>query len=298
MIEDLDETIRQLLIAEMPIKNSEIDIKFDQPKRDWSARLNKPTINFFLYDLRENVVLRRHQWEQMPVMPTNGNGKNGNGNKGGNGASHNIARLKRTPFRVDCFYMMTAWANEPEDEHRLMSDCLLALFRNPVVPAERLAGSMKNQPYELQAALARHDKLTNPAEIWGALDNELRPSVSFVITLAFDPWAVREESRARTFAMHSGQAEPESGAISEDAKSIPSNYISGTVLEHGKPIEGAEIGLKGTGHLDTTDALGRFRLGSVVTGDYTLVVWGADGQPTAEREVHIPTTEGDYDIDI
>ena len=58
MIADLDETLQQLLKNELPIKNGEIDIKFEQPKREWSARLSKPTVNFFLYDLRENVKLR------------------------------------------------------------------------------------------------------------------------------------------------------------------------------------------------------------------------------------------------
>ncbi|MCB0005881.1 MAG: DUF4255 domain-containing protein, partial [Anaerolineales bacterium] len=66
MITDLDETIRNILRAELPIKNGEIDVKFDQPKREWSARLNKPTINLYLYDVRENNVLRTHQWERMP----------------------------------------------------------------------------------------------------------------------------------------------------------------------------------------------------------------------------------------
>ena len=58
MIADLDETIRQLIVKELPIRNNEIDIAFDQPKREWSARLTKPTINLFMYDLRENVQYR------------------------------------------------------------------------------------------------------------------------------------------------------------------------------------------------------------------------------------------------
>ena len=61
MIADLDETIKQIVVKEIPIKNGEIDVKFDQPTREWSAKLAKPTINFFLYDVRENNVLRTHQ---------------------------------------------------------------------------------------------------------------------------------------------------------------------------------------------------------------------------------------------
>ena len=134
MIADLDETIRQLLIAELPVKNGEIEISFDQPKREWSARLSRPTVNFFLYDLRENATLRQHGWERMG--PVNGD---------------NMSRFKRTPFRVDCFYMLTTWAAEPDDEHRLLSRTLMSLFRFPILPDDRLIGSLQNPPFEIQS---------------------------------------------------------------------------------------------------------------------------------------------------
>ena len=57
MINDLDEVLRQFLVRELPIKNSEVDIAFDQPAREWSARVSRPTLNLFLYDLRENQKL-------------------------------------------------------------------------------------------------------------------------------------------------------------------------------------------------------------------------------------------------
>ena len=100
MIDDLDEVLRQLLIRELPIKNGEIDIAFDQPKREWSARLSRPTLNLFLHDLNENKKLRQAQpmWE----VEIGNNGQ---------------AVKRRKPVRLDLHYMITAWANEPEDEH-------------------------------------------------------------------------------------------------------------------------------------------------------------------------------------
>ncbi|MEM3079174.1 MAG: DUF4255 domain-containing protein [Thermoproteota archaeon] len=189
MIADLDETIRQLLIAELPVKNGEVEISFDQPKREWSARISKPTVNLFLYDVRENATLRQHQWERMPSV---------NGD--------HLARLKRTPFRVDCFYMLTTWAAEPEDEQRLLTRALMALFRFPILPEDRLIGSLKNPIFEIQARLASHDRLTNPAEVWSSLDNELRPSVSYIVTLALDPWKEIEGPIVRTLTLRTGQA--------------------------------------------------------------------------------------------
>ncbi len=62
MIADLDATIRQILVEELPIRNGEIDVKFDQPTREWSARRGKPTVEVVRYDMRENNKVRQHQW--------------------------------------------------------------------------------------------------------------------------------------------------------------------------------------------------------------------------------------------
>jgi len=287
MIADLDETLRQLLIAEFPIRNGEIDIKFDQPKREWSSRLTKPTVNFYLYDMRENAVLRQHQWQRL------GNGE------GSIGARH--MQMKRTPYRLDCFYMITTWANEPEDEHRLLSSTLTALFRFPILPRERLEGKLSEQPFEIQAALARHDRLTNPAEVWGALDNEMRPSVSLVVTLAVDPWTIIPTPVARTFALDAGQTEPRSGVITPGARDDTIYTVSGRITGSGAdapPLAGVQVAIRGTGFGAQSDADGRYRLRGLSAGAYTLVFWQAEGKPV-EKEVQVPpTANGAYDIQI
>lgn len=286
MIADLDETIRQLLIAELPIKNGEIDIKFDQPKREWSAKLTRPTVNFYLYDLRENSVLRQHQWEQVP--PNGGPRRD------------NQARRKRTPFRVDCFYMLTTWAAEPEDEHRLLTRCLLALFRNPILPESKLIGSMKDQPFDIQARLAQHDKLTNPAEVWSALDNEMRPSVSYIITLALDPWTEVSGPIVRTFTMRAGQTGslPRHRRLDPDGVDVDMTYIGGTIRDKkDEPQAGIDVAIKGTGFFTATDEEGRYMLGSLPPGEYTLVVWPPKGKPK-EKKIVIPAGDADYDLDL
>jgi Pvc16 N-terminal domain/Carboxypeptidase regulatory-like domain len=284
MFDDLDETIRQLLIAEIPLKNAEVEISFDQPKREWSARQSKPTLNLFLYDVRENNVLRQPQWERLP-----GNSKDGQ------------AHLKRTPFRVDCTYMLTTWASVPEDEHRLLTRSLLALFRFPILPADRLVGSLRNPPYDIQAVLARHDRLTNPAEVWSALDNEMRPSVSYIVTLALDPWKEITTPVVRTRTLHTGQSTtlPSFRELSEDTRE-EMQLIGGKVTDSsrdGAPLSGIDVAIKGTGLFAKTDPEGRFVLGSVPSGSYTLVVWPLKGKPK-EKKISIPEKEGGYDMAI
>lgn len=285
MITDLDETLRQLLIAEIPVKNGEVDIKFDLPRREWSSRLSKPTVDLFLYDVRENNVLRQHQWEQ---------------SGGGNGRrTDNLVHLKRTPFRVDCFYMLTTWANDPEDEHRLLTRALLALFRFPVLPENRLVGALRTPIFEIQARLALHDRLTNPAEIWSALDNEMRPSVPYIVTLALDPWTEITGPLVSTLTLRTGQSStlPQMRILVAGTQ-VDLCFIGGIVRRKDGDrgaLAGVEVAIKGTGLFAKTDDLGRFGLGSLPPGSYTLVAWPAKGRPK-EKTILVPGASDEYDL--
>jgi hypothetical protein len=284
MLADLDETLRQILVAEIPIKNGEIDISFDQPKREWSARITRPTVNLFLYDLRENVMLRHHGFEPLlDGRPVNNN-------------SHQ----KRTPFRVDCSYILTTWAAEPEDEHRLIARTLLALFRFPILPEDRLVGSMKHQPYEIQTSLAIHDRLTNPAEVWASLDNEMRPSIPYIVTLALDPWIEFSGPVVHTLTFRLGQSATLPWRQALGAIETEMIFIGGTVRTKApdlQPLAGIEVAIKGTGLFAKTDAQGRYSLGSLPIGEYTLVFWPLKGKPF-EKRITIPAHDGNYDLEI
>lgn len=277
MIADLDETIRQLLIDAMPIKNGEIDIHFDQPRREWSARLSKPTINLFLYDIRENAALRVHQWENVQI---------------------DAARVssKRTAFRIDCTYMITIWAADPEDEHRLMSRLMLTLLRYPVLPSDRYVDTLQDQKFDIRTALARHDKLTNPAEVWGSLDNEIRPSVSYTVTLAFDPWSETEIPAARTIQLDSGIKASANGSTHLRRQSSTRVIIGGIVRHAGVPQAGIRVALKDSGQAIRTNSLGYYRLGSFSPGDYTIEYWSTDGT-RHETPITVPAADGNYDLE-
>lgn len=287
MIEDLDENIKQLLVAEMPIQNGMINVQFDQPKREWSAKLGKkPTINFFLYDVRENNTLRQHQWERL---------QSDNGKK-------QPAQLKRTPFRMDCYYMLTVWGADPEVEHSVLSRCILTLLRFPVLPEDRLIGKLQNPLFPIQTRLASYDKLTNPAEVWASLDNEMRPSLSYIITLTFDPWqkSIVEAPIVNTLTFRAGQTStlPLRWQLNPDVPPTEMHFIGGAVRDHqGHSKAGVEVALKGTGWFSTTDDDGRFILGSVPTGEYDLVVWLPEGKPV-QRRILVPTEGDSYDMEV
>lgn len=281
MIADLDQTIEKLLTTEFPIKNGEIDIAFDQPKREWSARLSRPTLNFFLFDIRENNVLRQHQWEKMAQLQGNG------------GPPH--IQQKRTPFRIDCHYIITSWAANAKDEHRLLSRCLLTLFRYPILPESCLTGDMKTQPFKIQARLVTHDHLTNPAELWGSMDNEIRPSMSYLLTVAADPWAEVSGPAVTSYTMTTGIADPLPGNRINGETAVSTHHIAGTITAKDIPQANLTVALKNSGFISTTNQEGQYLLHNLPTGKHTLVAWPAEGKPV-EKTITIPGT--DYDIEL
>jgi hypothetical protein len=285
MIQDLDETLKQLLTAELPLRNGEVEIAFDQPTTKWSGRLNGPAVNLFLFDVRENTSLRTLGWEP-----------SGNGNP-----ADNLARRKRPPLRVDCHYILTTWASDPEDEHSLLTRCLLALFRHPTLPQAHLAGSLKDQPWEMPARLAQPDKLPNPAELWSALNNEVRPSISYVVTLALDPWTEVATPLVRSLTLRTGQAERLKASPQLFAgTALESFEIGGAVRAKGSPdrtLAGVDVAVKGTGLFARTDPLGRFRLGSLPPGAYTLVAWPQKGRPV-EKQITLPPAGESFDLEL
>ena len=282
MIAHLDRALERLLLAEIPVKNGEIDVKFEQPTREWSARLSRPVVNLFLYDVRENNALRQPQWERI-ARPDNYAGRP-------------VVSQKRTPFRIDCHYILTTWATEAQDEHMLLSRAMLALFRYPFLPEKYLGDDLREQPFKLAARLAAHDKLTNPTELWNALDNDLRPSVSYVVTLAMDPWAVVDTPAVLSFTLTKGQTNnlPHARQLTENSADSHTT-IGGIVRQNGRPQPNLPVALKGTGFFTTTDEDGRYTLANVPLGQQTIVAWTKTDKP-AEKPVVIPG--GNYDIEI
>jgi hypothetical protein len=168
VLSNLDEALKQLLIKKGEIDTGEVDISFEMPNREWSATLSKPTINIYLYDVRENHKLRGTEW-------TITKDKNG------------IATRKKNASRIDISFLITIWTSDISDEHRLLWQVLGTLFKYQELPAEILSGPLSEARYPITAVTAQPDGLfNNPADFWSALDNEIKPSINYVVTLPLD----------------------------------------------------------------------------------------------------------------
>ncbi len=270
----------------MPIKSGEIGVEFDQPKREWSARLSRPTVNLYLYDIRENANLRNFQ----PQYAANG---------------ITSAARKRPPIRFDCQYIITAWATEIADEHRLMARTMQIFYRLGQIPPERMAGRLNQQPYALATQVGSPDKLTNPAEIWSALDNEVRPSLSLLITLAMDPWAETIEPLVQQVRVNTYQAQPVSAEGGDSTQlgrgpfNVEASSIGGMVRDtNGNPVPYAKVALKDTGFMTQTNAAGQFRFSGLSHGTYQLQAWQKADSKKTEFSVDVPGDQENFNIHI
>jgi hypothetical protein len=168
MISELDETIRQLLIKKVPLEPSEVNVSFEIPNREWATSISKPTVNLYLYDIRENHELRAYEWT---VERDN----------------NRTATRRRAPLRMDLSYLVTAWTNDVGDEHRLLWRVLATLSRHCPLPEELLQGKLKEQELEIRTTTAQPDGLfRSPADFWSALDSQIKPSINYVVILPLD----------------------------------------------------------------------------------------------------------------
>jgi len=173
MFADLDESLRRLLSRELERQGfGHVAVVFDAPAREWAVALSGPTLNLFLYDLREATDLREAGWQE--------HRENGS------------ARMTRPPLRLECSYAVTAWARAIEDEHRLLSQALAVLFAHERLPADCLAGdlaepSAQRYPLMTRIGAARED---GKADFWNAIGGSYKASIDYLVTLSCEPGVI------------------------------------------------------------------------------------------------------------
>ncbi|BAZ08766.1 hypothetical protein NIES4071_05720 [Calothrix sp. NIES-4071] len=171
MIQNLDDTLKELLIQKLP-NSTQYDIKFELPNGNWEATVQNPTVNFFLYDIRENLELRSNE----TFLQRYGN----------------TGKITREPIRMDFSYMITVWTKEVGDEHCLLGDILKTLLRYPLIPPEVLKGEMSDLSPPLRAWVSQPERIPNGWEFWSALDVRLKAGLSYVVTVPVQPFTPTE----------------------------------------------------------------------------------------------------------
>jgi len=171
MIQDVDESLRALVKRDA-LNGSKADVAFDAPNKEWSSRRNTPTVDLYLYDIREDLDQRDVMWEDVRGDPRD---------------SRLVTERRPPPRRFKLSYLVTAWTQRPEDEHRLLSSLLLCFLRHPTMPAEALSGTLADarQPVTLNIAQPPPQD-RSISDVWSALGGELKPSLDLVVNAPFE----------------------------------------------------------------------------------------------------------------
>jgi hypothetical protein len=268
-IADLDDVLRRLLRRELERHGFErVDVAFDAPSKDWSSRLTNPTVDLFLYDLRE--ALERAEGTSTEVR--------------GNGG----AREHRPPLRLELTYAVTAWTKAVEDEHRLLSQVLAILFSHSQLPADlsagRLDGSAGRRAIETEVGRPREQK----SDFWTSVGGQYKASIDYVVRIELESGAtfVRgPEVRVQTIR---------TGLVDGPRRTmVELHRVGGTVTERGgAPVAEAWVALPDDGRWTSTDADGRFRFDRLRAGSHRVVVRTADGAE-AQGTAEVPGADAD-----
>jgi Pvc16 N-terminal domain len=166
MLNVLDESLEAFLRVAVPLPRREVDVSFEAPDRDWGARVTRPTVNLFLWDVRRNLAdqdagLELHE-------------------------ASDGRRARRPPLpRIDCRYLVTAWTTEVRDEHSLLGAVLQACLLAPELPGEYLAAAYA-EVRPLPSLRVGMPDGSDTADFWSALGGQLKPGLDLILTATVD----------------------------------------------------------------------------------------------------------------
>ena len=169
MIHDVDATLRALIERDV-LNGPGVELSFDAPTKEWAAKLSLPTINVFLYDIREDPTA--------PRRVLRGGARRGRqGHRATSAAAADAPRVPvvgvdeagrgRAPPAVRPARLLP---RAPTCSHPICSSA-----RSPTV----------GRPVITQTAIST-EGADQFSEVWGALGGELRPSIHLAVIAPFD----------------------------------------------------------------------------------------------------------------
>ncbi|MCU1345335.1 MAG: hypothetical protein JWL70_1601 [Acidimicrobiia bacterium] len=169
MLFEVDEALRTLVRRDALDGQDIAEVSFEAPTKDWASRRTSPTIDVYLYDIRED--LRRREVGRLRT--SDGDGR--------------VTGRVVPPRWFKLSYLVTAWTQRPEDEHRLLTSLLSCFLRIDLLPRDVLIGSLADLALPIPVTIAippPEDRALS--DTWSALGGELKPSLDVVVIAPFD----------------------------------------------------------------------------------------------------------------
>ncbi len=274
MLTDFDQTLTQLLVQRVPLDPNGVAVSAECPTRAWSAQVIRPTVNMYLFDLRQNTTFAKKTGQGSAPLP---------------------------PTHFDLSYVISVWAPTVAVEHNLLWRIMMLLMRETAYAPDLLQGALKGlaPPVPARTATAQWDGAARkPEELWAGLDNLLKPALIYTATLAVatrpTPKPAPPVLTKTMFTSNTAKAQKE-----------PMLAIGGIVRtpapgegQEGPPpraVAGAEVTFPRLGITVRSDSDGRYVVGKIPQGTHRVRVVTTGGGLT-EAEINVPAPN--YNIEV
>jgi Pvc16 N-terminal domain len=159
----IDTSLEAFFRATVPLSAQDVDVSFEPPDRDWSAKLTRPTVNLFLRDIRHSAARSRSGVEEIE-------------------REGRLVRRMALP-RVELRYLVTAWTSDHGDERALLSGLMRALLAHGEIPAPFVADGLRHQPSpRILMARSTDDR----ADMSASVDSQLKPGIDMMVVSDVD----------------------------------------------------------------------------------------------------------------
>ncbi len=167
MINFIDRSLERYLRKEVPLRESTIGLSFEPPDKDWGSGLSRPTVNVFLWDVCRSERAEATGLDERLV-------------------EQGVERRRASP-RVEFRYVVTAWATEVADEHRVLGDVLRTVLAKRELPADSLPEGLVEGTCRL---FVETDDHRPPGDFWSALGGRFKPSLRLMVSavVPVDEW--------------------------------------------------------------------------------------------------------------
>ena len=163
VLESVDASLEALLRAAVPLSSTDVDVVFEAPTRDWAAKITRPTVNLYLWDIhrsREHARTGVQRFER-------------------NGQIHQRMALPRVELR----YFVTVWASEHRDERSLLGGILRAALAYGAVPETFVAAPLRDLAPITMAVTMSGDP---GPEMGKTLDGQIKPGFEMQVVTEVD----------------------------------------------------------------------------------------------------------------
>lgn len=163
MLSSVDESLEAFLRATVPLSAVDIDVSFEPPTEEWAAKLTRPTVSVYLWDIRRSSVRSVTGVE--------------------NFERDGVSMRRMALPRVEMHYAVSVWTTEHEDERTLLGALLVALLAHNDIPDAYVTSALAHLPAPVMT-LARADETATYS-----FDSRMKTPLQLTVTAVVDTGA-------------------------------------------------------------------------------------------------------------